>query len=113
MRDFRLGRNTTEHYSSFEELGKAFGCKPVSKVTKDMKKLASQQEKFVNSHRCKACGQPMRWIEGVSTMVCSNEKCRGIKHTRTDADGNEIVTYTPSYSLLDEKGFEICTNIFS
>lgn len=113
MREFRMGRNTTEHYSSFEEAARAWKCRPVNKKTKDMKKLASQQEKFVNSHRCKACGNPMRWVDGTSTMVCSNDKCKGIKHTRTDADGNEIVTYTPSYDLLDEKATEICNNIFS
>ena len=55
----------------------------------------------------------MRWVEGTSTMVCSNEKCRGIKHTRTDADGNEIVTYLPSYDLLDSRGTEIANIIFS
>lgn len=113
MREFRMGANTTEHYSSFEDCAKAFGCRPVVKKTSDMKKLTSQQENFNNSHKCKVCGSPMRWVKGTSTMVCSNEKCKGFKHTRTDADGNEIVTYTPSYNLLNDKGFEICNNIFS
>ena len=113
MREFRMGRNTTEYYTSFQDLAKAFGCRPVNKKTKDEKKLASQQEKFVNSHKCKACGNPMRWVEGTSTMVCSNEKCRGIKQTRTDKEGNEIVTYLPSYDLLDEKGASIAYNLFS
>ena len=113
MRDFRLGRNTTEHYSSFEECAKAWNCRPVKKKTDDEKKLAKQQEKFANSHRCKACGNPMGWVEGTSTMVCANEKCRGIKQVRTDKEGNEIVTYLPSYDLLDNKGFEICNNLFS
>lgn len=113
MRDFRLGRNTTEHYTSFEEAGRAFGCRPVSKVTKDMKKLEKQRETFVGKHKCRSCGNPMTWVDGTSTMVCQNPACRGIKHTRTDSDGNEIVTYSPSYSLLDSTGTIIAENIFS
>ena len=113
MKSFRMDRNTTEHYTSFQELGKAFGCRPVNKQTKDVKKLEKQREVFCGKHRCKACGQPMTWVEGTSTMVCSNDKCKGVKHTRTDADGNEIVTYLPSYDLLDELGTDIAYNIFS
>ena len=113
MRDFRMGRNTTEHYNSFEDCAKAFGCKPVVKRTKDEKKLEKQREVFTGKHICKACKNPMTWVEGTSTMVCANEKCRGIKTVRTDKDGNEIVTYLPSYDLLDEIGMEIAGNIFS
>lgn len=113
MRKFRMDNNTTEHYTSFEEMAAAWGCRPVSKVTKDMKKLEKQREVFCGKHRCKACGNPMTWVDGTSTMVCNNEKCRGIKHTRIDADGNEIVTYTTSYDLLDEIGTDIASNIFS
>ena len=113
MRDFRLGNNTTEHYSSFEELAAAWGVKPVSKVTKDMKKLQEQQEKFRGKHKCKACGEPMEFIQGTSTMACKNPKCKGIKQVRLDKEGNEIVTYLPSYDLLDELGAEIGNNIFS
>lgn len=111
MREFRLGRNTTEHYSSFEELGKAFGCRPVNKRTKDEKKLKEQQEKFNAKHKCKACGQPLTYIGG-NQMVCLNADCKGIKHKRTDAEGNVIVTYRPSYELLNSKSAEIANNIF-
>ena len=113
MKEIRLGNNTTAHYSSFEELAVAFGCKPVSKVTKDMKKLQEQQEKFKGKHKCKACGEPMEFINNTSTMACKNPKCRGIKQVRTDKEGNEIVTYLPSYDLLDTLGMEIGINIFS
>ena len=113
MSEFRLDRNATAHYSSFAEAAKSYGCKPVSKVTKDMKKLKEHQEKFCERHLCSSCGQPMTWVEGTSTMVCSNAKCRGIKQTRTDKEGNEIVSYLPSYDLLDSKGSEIAYNIFS
>ena len=113
MRAMRLGNNTTEHYTSFEELAAAWGCKPVSKVTKDMKKLKDQQEKFRGKHKCKACGEPMEFINNTSTMACKNPKCKGIKQVRLDKEGNEIVTYLPSYDLLDELGAEIGNNIFS
>ena len=76
MKAMRLGNNTTAHYSSFEELGKAWGCRPVSKVTKDMKKLQEQQEKFRGKHKCKACGESMEFINNTSTMACKNPKCR-------------------------------------
>ena len=113
MKVIRLGNNTTEYYSSFEELGKAWGCKPVSKVTKDMKKLKDQQEKFRGKHKCKACGEPMEFINNTSTMACKNPRCKGIKNVRIDKEGNEIVTYLPSYDLLDELGAEIGNAIFS
>ena len=113
MKEFRLGNNTTACYSSFEELAAAWGIKPVSKVTKDMKKLNEQQTKFKERHRCKACNEPMEFIQGTSTMACKNPKCKGIKQVRTDKEGNEIVTYLPSYDLLDTLGMEIGINIFS
>ena len=112
MRTFRMGRNTTEHYSSLEELGRAWGCKPVNKRTKDEEKLKKQQENFCARHRCKACGEPMAWITG-SVMTCVNEKCKGVKVEREDAEGNKIVSYITSYDLLDDTGAEIAYNIFS
>ena len=45
-------------------------------------------------------------------MVCLNADCKGIKHERTDAEGNVIVTYRPSYELLNSKSAEIANNIF-
>ena len=113
MRTIRLSNNTTEHYSSFEELAAAWGCKPVSKVTKDMKKLKEQQDRFKERHKCRACGEPMEFINGTSTMTCKNPKCKGIKQIRLDNEGNEIVTYLPSFDLLDELGSDIANNIFS
>ena len=113
MKVKRLGNNTTEQYSSFEELAAAWKCKPVSKVTKDMKKLQEQREKFRGKHLCKSCGKPMEFINDTSTMACKNPLCKGIKHVRLDKEGNEIVTYLPSYDLLDELGTEIAGNIFS
>ena len=112
MKDFRLGRNETAHYSSFEEMRKAYGLPTLNKKTKDENKLEAQQQKFLSKHRCKACNEPMMYIGG-NQMVCKNEKCRGIKFVREDKEGNEIVTYLPSYDLLNELGSEIANNIFS
>lgn len=98
-------------YSSFEELAKAFNVKPVVKVTKDKEKLKAQQERFVSRHKCKACGEPMTYINGTSIMTCTNDKCKGIPYETTDADGNKKVNYLISYDLLDEVGSEIASNI--
>lgn len=112
MREFRLGNGTTEHYTSFEELGKAWGCKPVNKQTKDKEKLKKQRETFCGYHRCESCGEPMAYFGG-SIMTCVNEKCRGIKHERKDKEGNVIVSYSVSYDLLDDHYSEVATNIFN
>lgn len=112
MKDFRMDRNTKEHYTSFEEVGVAWGCRPVVKKTSDAKKLKSQQEKFVSKHKCRACGQPMTYIKGTSVMSCKNVSCKGVRQKRTDQDGNEVVTYLPSYDLLDELGAQIADVIF-
>ena len=113
MKEFRLGRNTKEHYTSIEEMAKAWGCKPVVKRTKDEKKLKGQQEKFCTRHKCKACGQPMTWVGG-SMMTCQNENCKGIKVEEKDKDGNIVkIEYLVPYDLLDDTGAEIAQNIFS
>ena len=78
MKEFRLGKGTTEHYSSLTELGAAWGCKPVLKRTKDEAKLNKQRETFCSKHKCKGCGQPMKFLYG-SIMVCDNSKCKGIE----------------------------------
>lgn len=111
MREFRMGRNTTEHYTSFQDVAKAFGCRPVKKKTDDKKKLEKQQEVFNGKHRCRACGLPMTYIGG-NQMACTNDKCKGIKIEREDKEGNKIISYVVSYELLDDKGSEIANNIF-
>ena len=111
MKTFRMGRNTTEHYSSFQEMGKAWGCKP---ITKNEEKLKKQQEKFLahKDNKCKACGESMTWIGG-NQMVCMNEKCKGIKIEKEDAEGNKMITYVTSYTLLDEKLADYAQYLFS
>jgi len=113
MGEFRMGRNTTKHFTSFEDLAKAFGVKPVNKQTKDKAKLESQREKFLSRNKCKACGQPMTF-NGDNVMVCCNEDCKGIKHEITDEEtGTVKVYYTPSFKLLDNKSSEIAKNLFA
>ena len=111
MKEFRKSKGVTEHYTSLEEMGKAWGCKPVIKQTKDKEKLQKQRETFCDHYKCKACGKPMTYL-GESMMACTNEKCRGIKNERIDADGNAIVTYSVSYELLSDKFTERANNIF-
>lgn len=112
MKHFRLSRGVTEHYTSLEELRTAYGLKPVIKQTKDEDKLKKQRDNFCSHYRCRSCGSQMTYV-GSSVMACTNEKCRGIKHERKDADDNTIVTYSVSYELLDDHFSEVAENLFS
>lgn len=114
MREFRMGRNTTEHYSSFEEAAKSWGCKSINKRTKDEKKLNEQRERFYKSNTCKTCGHPMTFITETNIMCCTNEACKGIKHQIVNEETGETkIWYTPSYKVLDDKGAIIASNILS
>lgn len=112
MSKIRMDRNTTEHYSSFEELARAWGCKPASKQTSDKNKLKKQREDFCNRNKCRACGKPMNFVTG-NIMACQNPECRGIRQERVDKEGNKVITYLPSYNLLNDRSAEIANNIFS
>ena len=101
MKDFKKIKGDISTYSSFEELGKAFGCKPVVKQTKDKEKLKQQRENFCNRNRCKVCGQSMIYV-GYGMMACVNEKCSGIE----TKDENFESVYSAVYKYLDEKGIE-------
>lgn len=111
MREFRNPKGVTKRYTSLEELRTAFGCKPIRKQTKDKEKLQKQREQFCKHYKCKACGQPMVYM-GESIMTCGNHECKGIKHERTDKDGNIIVSYSVSYELLTDHFAEVASNIF-
>lgn len=105
MKEFRLGRNTTAHFSSFAECAKAFGIKSDKKKMKEKtkQKLENDKDIFSKKHVCPACGQTMTHFEGSRVMFCANENCKGIKFERKDKEGNVIVTYKPSYELLRKK----------
>lgn len=111
MKDFRLGKNDTAHYSSFAELREAWGLKKLSSRTKDEKKLAEQREKFVGT--CNVCKQPLVYCTGTNVCYCNNENCKGIKvGTKTGEDGKEKPIYAPYQRILNEKGLEIGLNLF-
>lgn len=112
MKNYRMSKGTTEHYTSLEDLRISFGLKPVTKKTRDDEKLKKQQESFVKKHRCKACGMPMTYMNG-NVMTCQNPKCKGIEIKRLDKEGNEVTSYITSYDILDDKGAEIANNIFN
>lgn len=111
MKPYRMGINTTEHYSSFEEAAKAWGCKPVTKNEDKMKKL---QEKFLAKpkFKCNACGEQMNYL-GNSIMTCTNDKCKGVKIEREDSEGNKSVSYVTSYFLLDDNDASYANYIFN
>lgn len=111
MKHFRLSKGVTEHYTSLEDLRAAYGLKPFIKQTKDETKLQKQRENFCSHYRCESCGSLMTYI-GSSVMACTNEKCRGIKRERKDADGNTIVSYSVSCEILDNHFSEVAENLF-
>ena len=110
MKEFRKDKNCTEHYTSFEELGKAWGLKPVTKRTKNEEKLKAQREKFLGT--CKVCKNPLTIISGTNVLACQNPDCKGIKMTGTNEDGTEKIWYIPVSRTLDDKGFSIAMNLF-
>ena len=107
----RLAKDITAQYSSFEEVAKAWGCKPVKKRTDDEEKLKKQQEKFVG--KCKVCGQDLTYIYGTNVLACTNESCKGIKMTSKNEDGTENTWYVPVTRTVDSKGMDIAINLFS
>ena len=112
MREFRISKTTKEHYSSFKEMRQSWGLKPIVKKTKDENKLESQRQSFVNKHKCRACGKPMVFVGNSNVMVCSNEKCKGLKHEYIDKFGETQTYYEISKDLLDDLGSKIANNIF-
>lgn len=113
MNAYRMAKGVTEHYTSLEDLRAAWGCKPITKQTKDKEKLKKQREDFCNRHLCPACKNPMTYVNGMNVLVCKNEKCLGIKHEVTTNTGETKVFYSPAFDLLDEKAYEISENIFA
>jgi hypothetical protein len=112
MREYRMSKGTTEHYTDLASLRAAWGKEPVTKKTKDVVKLKKQQEDFMSKHRCKACGAPMTYTGG-NIMTCLDPKCKGIEVKHEDKEGNVTVSYITSYDLLDDLGAEIANNIFN
>jgi hypothetical protein len=112
MKKFRLSKDTTEHYTSLEELRTAWLLKPVIKKTKDQERLKKQQESFYNKHKCPACSKPMTYLHG-NIMTCTNPQCKGIEIKREDNEGNTLISYLTPYDLLDTKGSDIATNILA
>ena len=110
MKEFRKGKNCTEHYTSFEEAAAAWNCKPVIKRTKNEEKLKAQREKFLGT--CKVCKSPLSIISGTNVLACQNENCKGIPMKGTNEDGSEKIWYVPVSRTLDEKGFQISLNLF-
>lgn len=95
-------------YTSFGELAKSMGIE--KKVNPN--KLRAQQENFQKHHKCRACGEPLTYMGG-NYMYCTNEKCKGVKVIKKDAEGKEITTYEPSFDLLEDKYAGIASRLFA
>lgn len=97
-------------YFSFAELAEAWGIKPQKKTNNAKRK--EQIEKFNTYHRCQTCKRPLTYIGG-NIMVCQNDKCPGIKHTRKDDEtGEEKVWYSPSFEELTNKFADYANYLF-
>lgn len=80
--------------------------------------LSTSKEKTVNEEsrnkflgKCRICGETMTYVGG-NVVLCKNEKCKGIKRTKKDKEGNDIVFYDSVFRLLDDKGVEIAEKLF-
>lgn len=114
MTEYRMDKTTTEHYTSFEDLAKAWGRKPVNRKSKNEQKLNKDKENFLKKHMCPACKTPMTWNESTNICVCNNPECKGIKRERIDHEtGETTVSYSVPYHLLDETGTSIAINILT
>lgn len=101
---------TGTRYFSLEEFASA-KAKKVEKPN-DVEKIKSQRNKFEARHKCRACSNPLTWINGTSVMTCTNPDCKGIKVTR-ERNGEKITSYLTSYDLLDNIGENIANNVYS
>lgn len=108
----KINQRGEQCYSSFQELASAYNVKPIQKSEKISEKTKKKQEDFLKKYKCKACGQPLSFINGTSVMTCKNPKCKGIKITNTDKDGNEVISYMTSYSLLGNSARNFAEYIF-
>lgn len=84
---------------------------PFAKLSQIKKKEVPQSSKEKFLGKCKVCGETLTYVGG-NVVVCNNEKCKGVKHTKTSEDGTELVYYTPVFRLLDAQGVEIAEKLF-
>lgn len=106
MKEFRKAKGVTEHYSSLEELGQAWGCKPkFKKQPKDQKALQEAREKFLGT--CPVCKSPMKYVCS-DYSVCSNEKCKG----KNISKKGEEPRYVLVMNEFRGKAKEIAKNLF-
>lgn len=106
----RLQKDVTGHYNSFEELAKDFGLEPPTHRTKDVQKLNSQRDKLAG--KCKVCGSTLEHISDTNVFVCANEKCKGVKYTKVNKEGEEKVFFAPVIKTMDGLGSKIVEKLF-
>lgn len=106
-----MNKNNSSSYSSFEDALIAIGGTPRPKKTKNKEKLKKQQDHLTGV--CRACKQPLTWIDGTNIVSCQNPGCRGLKRTRTNSEtGKKEIYYLPVYRILDDRGLNIAINLF-
>ena len=115
MKKFKKSKETkTFDPTSFDELRKEFGLKPIVWRTNDLDKLKGQRERFQSKHVCPVCKQPMKFIDDTNIFLCVNDECKGFTREiliDEETGEKEIIKYIP-YHTLDEKSARIANNIF-
>lgn len=105
MKEYRNGKGVKEHYTSLEEMAKAWNIK-TSKKNRNAEELKAKQEKFLG--KCRACGELLTYVSGSNVVCCKNPKCKGINISQK----GEEPRYIPVSRTLDEKGMSIAMNLF-
>lgn len=108
MKEFRLGKNFTEHYTDFSQLKAKKDQKKTIKEIAEKKEAAEKKVLPV----CKYCGQRMGYMGG-NIAVCKNEKCKGKPIVYVDAEiGNKTTKYVkPVYSLLKNRDIKYLNRV--
>ena len=106
----RLQKDVTGHYNSFQDLAKDFGLAPATHRTKDTEKLKSQRDKIAG--KCKVCGETLTHISDTNVFACTNEKCKGVKISKVNRDGETKVSFIPVVKVVEGVGSKIVENIF-
>ena len=100
-------------YYSFEDFAvEEMGMKPLRRVTRDKKRLAEQQDKFLGT--CPYCKERLHYSYGTNIVSCDNPKCKGKKVTVKNDEGKEVSEYRPYFRiLLGDNSSTIGSTIFN
>ena len=86
-----------------------FSLQEIPGAVKIVKPTYNQKKKDKFAGICRICKTPMSYINGTNVIVCTNEKCSGLKK---NTDESEEKIFKPIFRLLDDKGIDIAAKLF-